>query len=297
MPGILSGILFILAWGCAEPHFAETTESINLSGPKLRPYQSYQMAYTAEEYVFEPRVKGNRLGKISGDYESAPILAGYEKSVVVSKFDSLGNFTIDKTFTDGTYEGNYYIPEKLGKSGEDEIKKSADQVETEIVRLISDQNGIKRYKRNGQADYISIAQEIKDDIALKMRQFATTADSLSTDTTTGLYGKKLEMLNSLIRQSGGELTVGKNSLVVRTKSDENGNYSNTLIDLKTENVIQESYYSNGEIRLLTKYNYVFRNGRYFPSIIHTRLFSSENGSPVVENETVEIRKNIQVTPL
>lgn len=130
MPGILSGMLFTLAWGCAEPQFLEDVEQSGSSSTmKLRPFQSYLVTYQEEVITVKPRVRLGILGKATNDYQEAPILTKYEKCRVIAVHDSTGSFRIEKQFIDGTYDGNAYPPENLGFPKTTEIQKSKQDID------------------------------------------------------------------------------------------------------------------------------------------------------------------------
>ena len=63
---------------------------------------------------------------------------------------------------------------------------------------------------------------------------------------------------------------------------------------KTGNILQDAVFTNGKLDLLTKYNYVLKAGRWFPSVIHSRLFRDDGNGAEVISETVETRTHIKV---
>ncbi|MBN8706958.1 MAG: hypothetical protein LCH54_13035 [Bacteroidetes bacterium] len=296
LPGIcLGSLLFILA-GCAEPKYLEEGDSINSSSKtKLRPTQGYLLSYQEEVISVKPRIRAGLLGKTSGDYQDAPILTRYEKSQVSGAFDGKGTYRIDQLFIDGTYDGNAFPPSKQGNPGPDEIQKSQNDIDNEIVRVVFDETGITNYARNGKATKYSPSGE---EMALRnewKQKFTLMADSLDLDTLPGIGGKKLELMQAEILKSGGSININDQGLMsIVQKSQDNTSVTHTMMDKKTGNILQDAVFTNGKLDLLTKYNYVLKAGRWFPSVIHSRLFRDDGNGAEVISETVETRTHIKV---
>lgn len=185
----------------------------------------------------------------------------------------------------------------MGKPGEGETQKSQNSIDNEVVRMVSDKSGIRITTRNGSTTLIPTPNEIET-IIQQVKEFNIPFIDTSGTDTTGLYGRNLDLFNEYAKKTGASFKVlGNNVVSFATQPDANRGFIHSLIDMKTGNTIQDAYYENGEITLFTKYNYVLRGNRYFQSTIHTRLFETKNGKPEVISETLQVRKNIRVTPL